>query len=79
MQIRQFKYNSLSELTHEKQVEADAKLNDAGTYIPGGSLWTGVYVYNSFGLMTDAYDARGVRTQLGYDTLNRLKTVSTFR
>ena len=26
--------------------------------------------------MTDAYDARGVRTQLGYDTLNRLKTVS---
>jgi RHS repeat-associated protein len=75
-QVSQFKYDSLSRLTHEKRIEADAKLNDAGTYISGGSLWTSVYVYNSFGLMTDVYDAKGTRTQFGYDTLNRLKTVT---
>ena len=75
-QVRQFKYDSLSQLTHEKQVEATATLNDSGG---AGSSWTGVFVYNSFGLMTDAFDARGVRTQMAYDTLNRLKTVSYFR
>ncbi len=72
-QVRQFKYDSLSRLTHEKQVEANATLNDSGG---SGSSWTGVFVYNSFGLMTDSYDARGSRTQMSYDTLNRLKTAS---
>jgi len=76
-QIRQFKYDSLSQLTQEKQIEANATLNDAGTYVGTGSgSWTGVFVYNSFGLITDSYDARGVRTQHSYDTLNRLKTVA---
>jgi RHS repeat-associated protein len=75
-QVRQFKYDSLSQLTHEKQIERDAKLNDNGVYISGGSLWTGVYAYNSSGLMTDAYDAKGIHTQFTYDTLNRRKTVS---
>ena len=72
-QVRQFKYDSLSHLTHEKQVEANATLNDSGG---SGSSWTAVFVYNSFGLLTDAYDARGARAQMAYDTLNRLKTVS---
>jgi RHS repeat-associated protein len=76
-QIRQFKYDSLSQLTQEKQIEANATLNDTGTYVGTGSgSWTGVFVYNNFGLMTDSYDARGVRTQLVYDTLNRLKSIS---
>lgn len=75
-QVRQFKYDSLSQLTHEKQVEANAKLNDAGTYISSGSLWTSVFVHNSFGLVSDAYDAKGTHTQFSYDTLNRLKTIT---
>ena len=72
-----FKYDSLSRLTHERQVEATATLNDAGVKVGSGGLWTGVYVYDSAtGLLKEGYDARGVKTSLTYDGLNRVSTVS---
>jgi len=76
-QERLFKYDSLSRLTHERQVEATATLNDAGVKVGGGGLWTGVYAYDSAtGLLKEGYDARGVKTSLTYDGLNRVSTVS---
>ncbi len=48
---------------------------DARTKVTSDGLWTGVYVYNSNGLLTDGYDARGVRTQFTYDSLYRVSTV----
>ena len=75
-QERLFKYDSLSRLTHERQVEAVATLNDAGVKQTSGGSWTGVYVYdNTTGLLTDGYDARGVKTKFTYDGLNRVSTV----
>jgi len=76
-QYRFFKYDSLSRLIREKQVEqtvntsynlSDA-LNTAGT-------WTRKLDYNSSGLVTDDWDARGVHSQLVYDDLNRVTSVS---
>ncbi|MBK8151365.1 MAG: RHS repeat protein [Acidobacteria bacterium] len=75
-QERLFKYDSLSRLTHERQVEANATLNDAGTKVTTGGLWTKVLTYNEDGLLTDAYDANGVHTAMQYDGLNRLKKVT---
>ncbi|MBK7704822.1 MAG: RHS repeat protein [Acidobacteria bacterium] len=75
-QERLFKYDSLSRLTHERQVEANATLNDAGTKVTSGGLWTKVLTYNEDGLLTDAYDANGVHTAMQYDGLNRLSKVS---
>ncbi|MBK8147468.1 MAG: hypothetical protein IPK58_04460 [Acidobacteria bacterium] len=37
-QERLFKYDSLARLTHERQVEANATLNDAGTKVTTGGL-----------------------------------------
>ena len=76
-QTRYFKYDSLSRLIREKQVEQTVNssynlsdsLNTAGT-------WTRKLDYNSSGLVTDDYDARGVHTQLAYDDLNRVTSVS---
>ena len=75
-QERLFKYDSLSRLTHERQVEAIATLNDAGVKVTSGGLWTGVYAYDTNGLRTDAYDARGIQTHFTYDGLKRVKTVT---
>lgn len=75
-QERIFKYDSLARLTHEKQPEMNATLNDAGEKVTSGGLWTGVYVYDSNSLLTDGYDTRGVRAQFTYDGLNRVKTAT---
>ncbi len=75
-QERLFKYDSLSRLTHERQVEAVPTLNDAGTKVTSGGLWTKVLKYNDDGLLTDAYDANGVHTVMAYDGLNRLSSVT---
>jgi RHS repeat-associated protein len=75
-QIRLFKYDSLSRLTHEKQVEATATLNDVGAKVTTGGLWTGFYEYNSEGLLTKGTDARGVKTTFAYDGLNRVASVT---
>ena len=75
IQERLFKYDSLSRLTHERQVEATATLSSDGVKVTSGGLWTGVYKYNNKGLLTEGYDARGVKTSFDYDGLNRIHTV----
>ena len=75
-QERLFKYDSLSRLTHEKQVEATASLNNAGEKIGSGGLWTGVYKYDNESLLTEGVDARGVKTSFVYDGLNRVSAVN---
>ncbi len=75
-QERLFKYDALSRLTHEKQVEAIATLNDNGVKVTSGGLWTKVRKYNGDGFVVDGYDARGVNTHFTYDGLNRLSTIS---
>ena len=85
-QERKFKYDSLSRLTGERQVEANATLNDAGSYVGTATgQWTKVLKYDSHGLLTDGYDARevtdgydarGVNTHFGYDSVNRVKTIT---
>ncbi len=73
-QERLFKYDSLSRLTHERQVEASATLNDAGVHV-GSGTWTGVYKYDADSLLVEGVDARGVRTNFTYDGLHRIQTV----
>ncbi len=75
-QERLFKYDGLSRLTHEREVEANATLNDAGVYIGGSGTWTGVYKYDTDSLLEWGVDARGVKTTFGYDGLNRILTVT---
>lgn len=75
-QERTFKYDSLSRLTHQRQVEAVAKLNDEGTVVSSGGAWTKVTKYDAWGLVTEATDARGVRATFVYDTLNRVTGVT---
>jgi hypothetical protein len=76
-QERIFRYDSLSRLTYEKQVEATATLNDSGSRIGAGGSWTNFYKYGADGLLDYSVDARGVKTNLDYDPdLNRLKTIT---
>jgi YD repeat-containing protein len=77
-QERRFKYDSLSRMTHEKQVEANATLDINGVY---GAIdpnkWTKVLKYDSFGRLTEGTDAKGVKTTFAtYDTLNRIKVIT---
>lgn len=75
-QERLFKYDSLSRLTHEKHVEADATLNDAGVKVTSGGLWTKVLKYDSHGLLTESINSLGVKTNVGYDSLNRVSSIT---
>ena len=74
-QVRSFKYDSRSRLIAEKQVEADATLNDLGQVVASGGSWTGVFKYDGQGLLTDSFDARGVHAQYQYDGLNRATAI----
>ena len=75
-QDRYFKYDSLSRLIRERQVEqtpnSSYNLSDSLT---GNSSWTRQISYNSSGLITEADDASGIRTQPTYDGLNRVTQV----
>jgi RHS repeat-associated protein len=76
-QHRYFKFDSLSRLIRERQVEqatnANYALSDALT---GNSAWSRKIEYNSDSLVTDGYDARGVHTHFVYDGLNRLTQIT---
>lgn len=76
VQERFFKYDGLSRLTHERQVEANATLDDNGVKQTSGGVWTKVLKYNLDGLLQEGTDARGVKTTFLYDGLNRVKTVA---
>jgi YD repeat-containing protein len=75
-QDRYFKYDSLSRLIRERQVEQETNssynLSDAWN---SSGAWTRKIEYNSSGLVTEADDARGVRTQFSYDDLNRVTQI----
>lgn len=76
-QERKFKYDPISRLTHEKQVEANPTLDDSG--VPGApdpNKWTKYLKYTPKGLLDYAKDARGVMTDFGYDGLNRVTSVT---
>jgi RHS repeat-associated protein len=76
-QERKFKYDALSRLTHEKLVESNPTLDDNGIKgAPAPTRWTKVLKYNADSLLTEGIDARGVKTTLSYDGLNRISTVS---
>jgi RHS repeat-associated protein len=76
-QDRYFKYDSLSRLIRERQVEqitnSSYNLSDSLT---GNSSWTRKLEYNSSGLVTNSYDARGVSSTVSYDDLNRVTQIS---
>jgi YD repeat-containing protein len=63
-QHRYFKYDSLSRLTHERQVEQDAPFTTPDL-VAGNNQWSRKLIYNSHGLVTDAYDARQINTHIG--------------
>lgn len=76
-QHRYFKYDSLSRLIRERQVEqatnSSYNLSDSLT---GNSSWSSKFEYNSHGLITNSYDARGVQATFSYDALNRVTQIS---
>lgn len=73
-QVREFRYDSLSRLTHVRHAEETARLNDDGAAGESGA-WTSVLKYDTWGNLTDSFDARGVGTHVQYDTLNRMKSI----
>lgn len=76
-QERKFKYDSLSRLTHERQVEANPTLDDSGIKgTPDPNKWTKVFKYNLDNLLSEGIDARGVKTTFSYDGLNRVSSVA---
>jgi RHS repeat-associated protein len=74
-QHRYFKYDSLSRLTYERQVEMAAPYSTTD-YVAGNNLWSKKVEYDSQGLVTDAYDARQVHTHISYDGLNRVTGIT---
>ncbi len=70
-QHRYFKYDSLSQLTYERQVEQAAPYTTTDS-VAGNNLWSKKIIYDSQGLVTDAYDARQIHTHIEYDGLNRV-------
>jgi len=76
-QTRSFKYDSLGRLLAQKLAEANASLNDAGTYV-GAGTWSDVFTYDVRSNLTSRTDARGVKTVYNYngDPLNRLQSIS---
>jgi hypothetical protein len=77
-QERKFKYDSLSRMTHEKHVEANATLDVNGVKGPIDPVnkWTKYLKYHPDGLLDYGVDARGVRTTFAYDGLNRVSSVT---
>lgn len=74
-QHRYFKYDSLSRLTHERQVEQAAPYSTTDS-VAGNNLWSKKLIYDTQGLLTDAYDARQMHTHFEYDGLNRVTGIT---
>lgn len=76
-QTRSFKYDSLGRLKAQKNAEANATLNDAGTYVGAGS-WSDVFNYDDRSNVTSRIDARGVKTIYNYgaDPFSRLQSIT---
>jgi len=74
-QQRFFKYDSLSRLTFERQVEQDAPWTTSD-YVANNNQWSRKFIYNSNGNVVDTYDARQVNTHVVYDGLNRVTDIT---
>jgi RHS repeat-associated protein len=70
-QTRAFKYDAEGRVLFERIPEMSATIND-GT----GSYWSRKYTYTDFGAIASRQDARGVIVTYGYDSLNRLISIS---
>ncbi|HEX7316013.1 MAG TPA: hypothetical protein VF297_19025, partial [Pyrinomonadaceae bacterium] len=78
VQHRHFKYDALSRLTHEKQVEQAGTIATAADPLTGNAAWSRRLIYDEprdnashAGLLTTTEDARHVFTYLTYDRLGR--------
>lgn len=67
LQVRKFKYDSLGRLTRQKLAEQTATLNDNGTHVTSGGIWSEAFFYDSRSNLTQKTDARGVKTLFSYD------------
>ncbi len=74
-QTRYFKYDGLSRLTHERQVEQVATISQADALTTNG-LWTKKIAYDLQGKITSTLDARGTTTSFSYDALNRISGIT---
>src|SRR2546425_8694416 len=45
-------------------------------YVAGNNQWSRKIIYNSSGLVQDAYDARQINTHFDYDGLNRVYQIT---
>ncbi|HWX39559.1 MAG TPA: RHS repeat-associated core domain-containing protein [Blastocatellia bacterium] len=70
-QTRAFKYDALSRKLYDRMPEQSATIND-GT----GTMWSSKYTYTTFNAISTRQDARGAVTTWGYDSLNRLTSLS---
>lgn len=70
-QTRAFKYDAEGHLLFERIPEQTATINDGA-----GTMWSTKYTYTSFGAKATKTDGRGVVITYGYDTLNRLISIS---
>lgn len=70
-QTRAFNYDALGRTLYERIPEGTATINDGS-----GNYWTAKYTYTDFNAIATRTDARGVTTNYGYDTMNRLTLIS---
>jgi YD repeat-containing protein len=70
-QIRAWKYDDAGRMLYERIPEQSATIND-GT----GTTWSCAYTHTNFDAIATKTDARGVVISYGFDTLNRLTSVS---
>jgi RHS repeat-associated protein len=70
-QTRAWKYDAAKRLLYERIPEQSATINDGS-----GTLWSCAYTYNNFDAIATRTDARGAITTYGYDTMNRMTSVS---
>ncbi|MCA1628060.1 MAG: hypothetical protein LC742_08870, partial [Acidobacteria bacterium] len=69
-QRRQFRYDDVGRLTHQKLAETTATINDAGQFVGaggGGAQWGDYFEYDERSNLTARTDARGVRTNFSYN------------
>jgi RHS repeat-associated protein len=91
VQKRYFEYDALGRLTYERQVEqaGSITITDPATGgaltdpVSGCNAWSRKLVYdetvggaNYSGLLTSAFDARGISTKMKYDNLNRPTSIT---
>jgi RHS repeat-associated protein len=70
-QYRKYKFDDAGRMLFENIPEQTATIND-GT----GTYWTSKYTYTNFNAVATRTDARGVITTYGYNTMNKMVSIS---